>query len=134
MRVIRHPEVPQELEGAVLWYEERQPGLGEDFLVEYQATLSRILREPERWRKFRGDNRSSTSIAFLTRSFTACIPMSFTSRPSCTSTGGHSTGRIASPLARRRWCMPASVQPGKFFLQASHFHCFTRAATANLRP
>ena len=38
MRVIRHPEVPQELEAAVLWYEERQPGLGEDFLVEYQAT------------------------------------------------------------------------------------------------
>jgi len=57
MRVIRHPEVPQELEAAALWYEERQPGLGEDFLVEYQATLSRILREPERWRKFRAENR-----------------------------------------------------------------------------
>jgi hypothetical protein len=43
MRVIRHPEVPQELEAAALWYEERQSGLGEDLLVEYQATLSRIL-------------------------------------------------------------------------------------------
>ena len=57
MRVIRHPEVAQELEGAALWYEERQEGLGEDFLLEYQATLSRILREPERWHKFRADNR-----------------------------------------------------------------------------
>jgi hypothetical protein len=57
MRVIRHPEVPQELEAAALWYEERQSGLGEDFLVEYQGTLGRILCEPERWRKFRADNR-----------------------------------------------------------------------------
>ena len=57
MRVVRHPEVPQELEAAALWYEERQPGLGEDFLGEYQSTLSRILREPERWRKIRADNR-----------------------------------------------------------------------------
>ena len=57
MRVIRHPEVPQELEAAALWYEERQPGLGGDFLEEYQATPGRILTEPERWRKIRGDNR-----------------------------------------------------------------------------
>ena len=57
MRVIRHPEVPQELEAAALWYDERQPGLGGDFLGEYQATLSRILNEPERWRTIRGDNR-----------------------------------------------------------------------------
>jgi toxin ParE1/3/4 len=57
MRVVRHPEVPQELEGAVLWYEDRQPGLGGDFLEEYQATLRRILAEPERWRKIQGNNR-----------------------------------------------------------------------------
>jgi len=41
----------------VLWYEERQPRLGSDFLEEYRATLGRILNEPERWRKIRGDNR-----------------------------------------------------------------------------
>jgi toxin ParE1/3/4 len=45
------------LEAAALWYEERQPGLGGDFLAEYQATLNRILNEPERWRKIRDDNR-----------------------------------------------------------------------------
>ncbi|HZM06350.1 MAG TPA: hypothetical protein VFC44_25395 [Candidatus Saccharimonadales bacterium] len=56
-RVVRHPEVPQELEAAVLWYEERQPGLGSDFLEEYQATLRRILNEPERWRKIGSGSR-----------------------------------------------------------------------------
>ena len=57
MRVVRHPDVSQELEAAALWYEERQPRLGGDFLDEYQGTLAKILREPERWRKIRGDNR-----------------------------------------------------------------------------
>jgi ParE-like toxin of type II ParDE toxin-antitoxin system len=57
MRVIRHPEVPQELEAAACWYQDRLPGLGDDFLAEYQATLTRILQEPTRWRKIRRENR-----------------------------------------------------------------------------
>jgi hypothetical protein len=57
MRVLRHPEVSQELEAAALWYEQRQPGLGSDFLEEYQVALAQILDEPERWRKIRGENR-----------------------------------------------------------------------------
>jgi hypothetical protein len=57
MRVLRHPEVSQELEAAALWYEQRQLGLGTDFLEEYQVTLTRILSEPERWRKIQGENR-----------------------------------------------------------------------------
>lgn len=57
MRVVRHPDVPLELEAAVFWYEERQAGLGEEFLKEYQITLGRILRAPGRWRKIWGDNR-----------------------------------------------------------------------------
>ena len=32
MHVVSHPEADEELEAAALWYEERQPGLGEDFL------------------------------------------------------------------------------------------------------
>ena len=57
MRVVRHPDVPLELEEAAAWYENRRAGLGKDFLDEYQATLRRILAEPERWRKIRDDNR-----------------------------------------------------------------------------
>jgi hypothetical protein len=57
MHVIRHPEVPQELEAAALWYEERRSGLGSDFLEEYQATMARVLVDPKRWRKIRRDNR-----------------------------------------------------------------------------
>jgi toxin ParE1/3/4 len=57
MRVVSHPEADEELEAAALWYEERQPGLGGAFLDEFERTLHRILVEPERWRKIRGDNR-----------------------------------------------------------------------------
>jgi toxin ParE2 len=57
MHVASHPEAEQELEAAALWYEERQPGLGEDFLGEFERTLRRIETEPERWRVFQGDNR-----------------------------------------------------------------------------
>jgi plasmid stabilization system protein ParE len=57
MRVVSHPEADQELEAAALWYDERQPGLGEDFLDEFERTLRRIVTDPERWRKIRGENR-----------------------------------------------------------------------------
>jgi toxin ParE2 len=57
MRVVSHPEADAELEAAALWYEERQPGLGGDFLDEFERTLRRILSEPERWRQIRGENR-----------------------------------------------------------------------------
>lgn len=57
MRVVSHPEAEEELEAAVLWYEERLPGLGDDFLDEFERTLHRIVAEPARWRQIRGDNR-----------------------------------------------------------------------------
>ena len=60
-RVERHLEVQAELEAAALWYEAARPGLGADFLEEYQATLNRIIAEPERWRKIRGETRKLNS-------------------------------------------------------------------------
>jgi toxin ParE1/3/4 len=57
MRVVSHPEADQELEAAALWYDERQPGLGDDLLDEFEHTLRQVLAEPKRWRKIRGDNR-----------------------------------------------------------------------------
>jgi len=57
MRIVSHPEADHELEAAALWYEKRQPGLGDDFLDEFTLTLRRIVAEPERWLRFRGENR-----------------------------------------------------------------------------
>jgi hypothetical protein len=57
MRVLSHPEAGEELQAAALWYEERQPGLGDAFLDQFERTLRRIVAEPERWHKIRGDNR-----------------------------------------------------------------------------
>jgi len=57
MHVVSHPEADDELEAAALWYQDRQPGLGDAFLDEFESTLRRIVAEPERWRKIRGDNR-----------------------------------------------------------------------------
>jgi plasmid stabilization system protein ParE len=57
MRVVSHPEADEEVEAAAFWYEDRQLSLGEDFLEEYHATLTRINSEPERWRKVRSDHR-----------------------------------------------------------------------------
>ena len=57
MRVVSHPEADQELDAAALWYEERQPGLGEDFLDEFEGTPRRIVAQPQRWQVLRGDNR-----------------------------------------------------------------------------
>lgn len=57
MHVVSHPEADQELEAAALWYQDLQPGLGDDFLDEFERTLRRSVAEPERWRKIRGENR-----------------------------------------------------------------------------
>ena len=57
MRVVSHPEADEELEAAALRYEQRQAGLGHAFLDQFERTLRRIVAEPERWRKIRGDNR-----------------------------------------------------------------------------
>ncbi len=57
MRVVSHPEAGAELEAAAVWYDECQPGLGDDFLNEFERTLRRIVGEPTRWRAVRGDNR-----------------------------------------------------------------------------
>lgn len=57
MHVVSHPEARQELTAAAWWYDRRQPGLGEEFLIEFEATLHRIVAEPSRWRSIRDDNR-----------------------------------------------------------------------------
>jgi hypothetical protein len=57
MQVVSHPEAEQELQEAAFWYNKQQPGLGDDFLDEFERTLDRITADPERWRIFQGSNR-----------------------------------------------------------------------------
>jgi plasmid stabilization system protein ParE len=57
LRVVSHPEADEELEAAALWYEKRQPELGDSFLDDFEKTLRRILESPECRRLIRGNNR-----------------------------------------------------------------------------
>ena len=42
MRLELHPEARAELCSAALWYDERRPGLGDEFIAEVSAALDRI--------------------------------------------------------------------------------------------
>ena len=47
MRLELHPEARAELRSAALWYDERRPGLGDEFISEVSAALDRIGDVPE---------------------------------------------------------------------------------------
>lgn len=47
MRLALHPEARAELRSAALWYDERRPGLGDEFTAEVSAALDRIGDAPE---------------------------------------------------------------------------------------
>ena len=42
MRLELHPEARAELRSAALWYEERRPGLGDEFISAISASLDRV--------------------------------------------------------------------------------------------
>jgi len=47
VRLELHPEAQAELRSAALWYEERRPGLGDEFISEVSASLDRVRDAPE---------------------------------------------------------------------------------------
>jgi toxin ParE1/3/4 len=47
VRLELHPEARAELRSAALWYDERRPGLGDEFIAEVSAALDRIGEAPE---------------------------------------------------------------------------------------
>jgi plasmid stabilization system protein ParE len=47
VRLELHPDARAELRSAALWYDERRPGLGDEFIAEVSATLDRIGGAPE---------------------------------------------------------------------------------------
>ncbi|MBF0143262.1 MAG: type II toxin-antitoxin system RelE/ParE family toxin [Magnetococcales bacterium] len=46
-RLELHPEAATELEAAVVWYEQRQPGLGGLLLAEMDGCMKRICSAPD---------------------------------------------------------------------------------------
>ena len=57
LRVVSHPEADEELEAAALWYEKRQPGLGDDFIDDFELTLHRIIQDPQCPRFIQDENQ-----------------------------------------------------------------------------
>jgi len=53
-KIIFDVEARLEFEDAVVWYNEREPGLGYRFEAELHAALQRILRDPERFQLISG--------------------------------------------------------------------------------
>ncbi|HQU78499.1 MAG TPA: type II toxin-antitoxin system RelE/ParE family toxin [Azonexus sp.] len=49
MNTLFHPEAEAELNAAIDWYEERQPGLGLDLAAEVQAAIERAVQLPDAW-------------------------------------------------------------------------------------
>ena len=54
MRYVLHPEADAEVEAAALWYDERRPGLGGEFLAEVTAVLQRIEAAPHSFPRWPG--------------------------------------------------------------------------------
>ena len=54
MRLELHPEARAELRSAALWYDERRPGLGDEFIAEVSAALDRLGNAPESYAAWPG--------------------------------------------------------------------------------
>ena len=59
-----HPEAEAELVGAIAYYNECQPGLGQDFAVETYAVIERILAYPKAWPVLEEDVRRCQTSRF----------------------------------------------------------------------
>ncbi|MCP5520229.1 MAG: type II toxin-antitoxin system RelE/ParE family toxin [Verrucomicrobiales bacterium] len=64
MRLSYHPEARKEVVEAARFYEGKVPGLGAEFLAEFNRAVALILETPDRWRFLEHDLRR-----FLMRRF-----------------------------------------------------------------
>ena len=62
MRIELHPEARAELRSAVLWYEERRIGLGDEFVTEISASVNRIASAPGTFPRWPGTGERSPQI------------------------------------------------------------------------
>jgi plasmid stabilization system protein ParE len=54
VRLELHPEARAEVRSAALWYDERRPGLGDEFIAEVSAAFDRVRDAPESYRAWPG--------------------------------------------------------------------------------
>jgi hypothetical protein len=73
-----HPEADIEVESAALWYEDRQIGLGQDFLNELDRAFTLILESPDVWPLWPGVPESLGIRRFLLARFPYGIAYDFT--------------------------------------------------------
>jgi len=59
-----HPEAETEFHKAIDYYEECEPGLGEDFVIEVHTAIQNILTYPEAWPTLEGDIRRCLTSRF----------------------------------------------------------------------
>jgi hypothetical protein len=53
-----HSAARAEAEAAARWYDEREPGLGGDFVTEVERVVDEIVRSPETWPRCPEDPRA----------------------------------------------------------------------------
>ena len=64
LKVVFRRAARAEFDGAALWYEERQPGLGSQFVAEIDRAVDRAARSPERFPVRHADIRCITARRF----------------------------------------------------------------------
>jgi plasmid stabilization system protein ParE len=57
--LVFHPDVEEEVRDAYQWYENRQPGLGDDFLTALETVYAALRSTPERHQIIERDIRHS---------------------------------------------------------------------------
>jgi hypothetical protein len=62
VRVELHPEAQTELRAAALWYEERRPGLGDEFVSEMSVLLARIGEGAQSYPRWPGTDSASVVV------------------------------------------------------------------------
>jgi hypothetical protein len=75
--LLSHPEADAEAEGAALWYEDRQKGLGFDFLAELDRAFTLIMESPGTWPLWPGLPESLKIRRFLLSRFPYGIAYDF---------------------------------------------------------
>jgi hypothetical protein len=76
--ILSHPEADTEVESAALWYEDRQIGLGQDFLSELDRAFTLIVESPGVWPLWPGVPESLGIRRFLLSRFPYGIAYDFT--------------------------------------------------------